>query len=166
MKRLLILFIVLLSLTANAEQDNFLMVDFGTSRTVAERMIRQRFGNPNAEDENSMTYYDVQLDSCVFSKVVFGFERKDYGGYYNQARFFITEPTRKKAVTHRERLAKRLSEYYPITHDYEENGNKFYKGGTSPEGIGFLFTIYTQKRDGQWSTELRYGAFHKLNVNR
>lgn len=162
MKKLLILLCLAFSISASAIVDHFVAVDFGTKRHEALRSIKARFGEPNAEEDNSIVYYDKEWNGYRFTKIVFGFEQPSRGGYFNEARFFVAEPTRKAAVCQREALVTKLREKYSITHDYEENGNKFYKGGTSPEGIGFLFTVYTQKREGRWTTELRYGAFHKL----
>lgn len=143
---------------------DFLPVRFGLPKVEAISAFTQLWGCPVETTENAITFYNVELDGFCFNRVVLGFEDATHGGYFNQARLFITRPVRRQAVIQRDSLARTLSTQYGygITRDYEENGNKFYKGGTSPEGIGFLFTIYTQRRQGQWSTELRYGAFHKL----
>lgn len=143
---------------------DFLPVRFGQPKKDAVSAFTQLWGCPVETTENTVTFYNVELDGFCFDRVVLGFEEVAHGGYFNQARLFITRPVRRQAVVLRDSLARTLSTQYGygITRDYEENGNKFYKGGVSPEGIGFLFTIYTQRRQGLWSTELRYGAFHKL----
>lgn len=162
MRKALILLLVFACSLAEAHNDKFLNVDFGTSRNEALQQIEQHFGNPNATDGDNLIYYDLDINGYRFSKIIFGFEPKQSGGYFNEARFFIEKDTRRHAVAVRDSLAKQLGRRYGITYDYEENGNKFYTGGVAPGGIGHLFTISTHRRNGKWTTELRYGAFHKL----
>lgn len=144
--------------------ENFMPINFGVSRELAVSKFTELWGQPDENNQYNIVYSNVEYQGFLFNRVVIGFEDNAKDGYFNQARFFIARPVRKQAVVLRDSLSLYLSKElgYPITADYEENGNKFYKGGTSPEGIGFLFTIYTQRREGKWMTELRFGAFHKL----
>lgn len=144
--------------------DGFVPVRFGVSHTEAMDSLAKLWGVPEQTTVQSAIYINKVYRGIAFDRIVVGFEDEARGGYFNQIRFFVARHVRRQAVAVRDSLARVLSTEYGqgITHDYEENGNKFYKGGTSPEGIGFLFTIYTQRRQGQWMTELRYGAFHKL----
>lgn len=163
MTRLILYILLLISPAAvSAGGDRFVAIDFGTPRTETVSTLRTLLGEPREQTSDALTYRDVTLGGCTFSRAVFGFEEETRGGYFNEVRLFITAPSRRAAVEKREMLVRSLKDRYPITADYEENGNKFYKGGTSPTGIGFLFTVYTQRRGGVWTTELRYGAFHKL----
>ena len=162
MKKLVLVSFLVIACTLHLSASQFVVVKFGTERSVALAKIAEVLGLPNATEEDAVIYFDKRINGYDFAKVVFGFEPKGKGNYLNEARFFILAPTRKKAVEQRDSLAHVLSERHSVTYDFEENGNKFYKGGVAPSGIGFLFTVYTQKRQGQWTTELRYGAFHKL----
>ena len=74
-------------------------------------------------------------------------------GYYNNQKIGTVKTSNKVENFGENLLAYIGKSSYP---------DKFYKGGASPEGIGFLFTIYTQRREGRWMTELRFGAFHKI----
>lgn len=164
MRRFVFTLLLTLMTLSQTMATDFLPVKFGLPRSEVVSVFTQLWGCPVETTESAVTFYNVELDGFCFDRAVLGFEAGAHGDYFNQARLFITRPVRRQAVVQRDSLARTLSTQYGygITRDYEENGNKFYKGGTSPEGIGFLFTIYTQRRQGQWSTELRYGAFHKL----
>jgi hypothetical protein len=162
MRKFLFIAVLAFSLFANAKENNFVNLKFGTSRSEALQIIKAQFGEPDTIDGDNLIYREKSLNGYQFNKIVFGFEPEGKGGYFNQARFFITKPTRKLAVQQRDSLAKYMETDYGVSCDYEENGNKFYKGGIAPTGIGFLFTICTQRREGHWTTELRYGAFHQL----
>lgn len=161
-RKILLGLFLCLSMSMWGADNEFVKIVFGTSRNEAVQMLKMQFGEPNATTDDAFIYYDMTVNGYKFSKIVFGFEPKQSGGYFNEARFFIVEPTRKLAVVDRDSLARLLGTHYGITYDFEENGNKFYKGGISPAGIGHLFTICTHRREGKWTTELRYGAFHKL----
>lgn len=163
MKYLLIMVAsLLITLQAGAADNKFVCVAFGTDKAVTLQTLKNTFGEPNSNENGSLVYYDQLWKGYRFSKIVFGFEDEAKGGYFNQARFFLVSDTRDSAVAEREKMAKELEEEYDLTYDFEEDGNKFYNGGTSPAGIGYLFTLYTTKREGKWTTELRFGAFHKL----
>ncbi|MFC2766816.1 MAG: hypothetical protein ACFN27_05640 [Prevotella sp.] len=162
MKKLLVSFLLLVVGVASAVENKFVSIDFGTSRHDALSIIKERFGEPNAVDGDNLVYYDLMINGYCFNKIIFGFEPKQGGDYFNEARFFIVAPSRPVAVADRDSLAYDLGKEYDITHDFEENGNKFYKGGVAPSGIGHLFTISTHRREGKWTTELRFGAFHRL----
>lgn len=164
MRKILLSLFLLAALTIQAagEDTDFVNVNFGTYYSEAMEAIRAKYGEPSLVEDNAVVYLDKDISGYTFSKIIFGFEKGTSGSYLNQARFFITKPTRHEAVANRDSLANQLMQNFGVTYDYEENGNKFYKGGVSPTGIGFLFTLSTARREGQWMTELRYGAFHRL----
>ena len=60
MKKILILLCLAFSISASAIVDHFVAVDFGTERHEALRSIKARFGEPNAEEDNSIVYYDKE----------------------------------------------------------------------------------------------------------
>lgn len=161
MRKILFIASLIFPLLVNAKGKEFVNLNFWTSRNEALQIIKVEYGKPDTIEGDNLIYKDKMLNGYKFSKIVFGFEPTISGGYFNQARFFITEPTRALAVRQRDSLARYLGTECGISYDYEENGNKFYKGGVAPSGIGFLFTICTNRREGKWTTELRYGAFHK-----
>lgn len=162
MKKLLVSFLLLVVGVASAVENKFVSIDFGTSRHDALSIIKERFGEPNAIDGDNLVYYDLMINGYCFNKIIFGFEPKQGGDYFNEARFFLVAPSRPMAIADRDSLARDLAKKYDMTHDFEENGNKFYKGGVAPSGIGYLFTLSTHRREGKWTTELRFGAFHRL----
>lgn len=165
MKRILSLLLFAAFIYLPVSAGDFVPVAFGTAREKALDSFISLWGRPVQEDERSVTFLDKRQGGYLFNRIVVGFEDSDKGGYFNQIRFFIVCPTRQQAISRRDALSRTLGDIYKygVTYDYEENGNKYYKGGISPKGIGFLFTIYTQRLRGKWTTELRYGAFHKLN---
>ena len=162
MRKLLVLFCWFTVVAAHAVGNEFVSVDFGTSRHDALSIFKARFGEPNAIDGDNLVYYNLTINGYYFNKIVFGFEPKQTGDYFNEARFFMVASSRPGAVADRDTLACDLGRKYSMTYDFEENGNKFYKGGVAPSGIGHLFTLSTHLREGKWTTELRFGAFHRL----
>ncbi len=162
MRKLLVLFCWFTVVAAHAVGNEFVGVDFGTSRHDALSIFKARYGEPNAIDGDNLIYYDLTINGYYFNRIIFGFEPKQTGDYFNEARFFMVAPSRPGAVADRDSLASDLSKKYSMAYDFEENGNKFYKGGVAPSGIGHLFTLSTHLRGGQWTTELRFGAFHRL----
>lgn len=162
--KILLSFIFCVLPLTEALGEGFVTIDFGTSKKEATEHFITMWGQPDIVNDEAIVFLNKDYRGFRFNKIIIGFENKSDDHHFNQARFFIARHTRHHAVVQRDSIARIMAHKYGygISTDYEENGNKFYKGGTSPEGIGFLFTIYTQRREGRWMTELRFGAFHKI----
>lgn len=94
-----------------------------------------------------------------FQDVVFNFQKNQEGEtFLNEARLTIKSSTRTQAQRWVEMIAQKLKEKYPgMTWDLEDDGTKFYKGGTSPVNNSYLFTVYMYRFQGQYLAVLRYG---------
>ncbi len=129
-------------------------VCLGIEYKAALSAIRSEFGEPVFVNENEVEYKNIIYRGFKFDTVVFKFKASKF----NEARFFIKTSNKHRADKNVESLSRELKKDYLLSKDFDDN-SYFYKGGLSPMGIGPLFTISAAKRQGIWSTELRYGPF-------
>lgn len=113
------------------------------------------FGSPSAADSVSVNYKGVTLFGIKWDDVKLRFDR----GVLTEVRCYSMQKSKKLSLSKLAQVASNMEATYPITRDYEEDGSLFYTGGTSPEGIGHLFTIFVAPMQGAWSTQIRFGPF-------
>ena len=71
----------------------------------------------------------------------------------------MNQKNKRMATAKMSAIAKVMEKDYSMSMDYEDDGNLFYAGGTSPLGYGRLFTIFISPRNGVWTTQMRFGPF-------
>lgn len=159
-KNILLAALIIISLVGNAAtKADFSGVEFGVNYAEASQQLETLFGIPTATSPTQIAYKNKEHLGLTFNDVVFNFQKNSEGKtFLNEARLTRKAATKAEARQQVEEMAKRMSEKYPGTSwDLEENGNKFYKGGTSPVNNSYLFTIYMYRSNGQYLAVLRYG---------
>lgn len=134
-------------------------VEFGANYAEASKQFVTLFGMPVATTPSQIIYKEKEHLGVKFDDVVFKFQHDDTGTtFLNEARLTIVSSTRAQARLWVEKIAEKLIEKYPGTSwDLEDDGSKFYKGGTSPVNQTYLFTIYMYRSGGKYLSVLRYG---------
>lgn len=134
-------------------------VKFGMNYAEASKQFETQFGLPIAITPTQIAYKNKEYMGLKFQDVVFNFQKNQEGDtFLNEARLTIKSSTRTQAQRWVEMIAKKLKEKYPgMTWDLEDDGTKFYKGGTSPVNNSYLFTVYMYRFQGQYLAVLRYG---------
>lgn len=152
------------SLCVNA-QDNKIKIDelFGSSYTQASQIIETQFGKPESTNRNNIVYKNKIYKGLKFDLIEFNFTDDEDKSYLSEARFFIMSPNKIKAKQQLQSLVKSFEKDFSLSHDIEDDGTDFYKGGLSPNNNDFLFTLYTYKKNNKYTTELRYGPFYNMN---
>lgn len=130
-------------------------VMFGASYEDAIVRIVDNFGTPTQATEDEVTYSDAWFEGFLWNRVYFKFKE----GRLCEARFYRNHKTKLGAKTELKSIAEKFGAKHELSIDYEEDGNNFYAGGTSPVGIGRLFTIFMAPYKGQWSDQVRFGPF-------
>lgn len=146
----------LMAITTFAKgSDDVAGVKFGTDKAAALSQFETSFGKKGVVEGDAVTFSNVKYLGYTFTsaKVYFNSANK-----FNQARFYVAEPSKKAAEMKLNALEKMMQQNYgSLSADQDEDG-KFVKGGLGPDGQS-LFTIYTVRMQGKWFTGLRYGAF-------
>lgn len=153
MKRIVLLLLMLLSLTANAQGIGD--VRFGSTHQEAMKNITALFGQPVNVSPDQCFFTNRTFMGMQFDEVHFNFQK----GKLTEARFFKKQKSKHAAKSGMKELNDTLTKVYPTTMDLEDRTTPFYVGGASPAGFGHLFTIFVSPRNGAWSTQLRYGPF-------
>lgn len=128
---------------------------FGSTFLDTESVVKAELGEPLNCDSVMINYEDVLLYGMKWNKVDFNFTN----GKLAEVRCYLYNSNKNGASKQLIRIAKQMEALFPMTRDYEEDGCLFYTGGTSPEGIGHLFTLFISPQNGTWSTQLRFGPF-------
>lgn len=134
-------------------------IRFGASYADAVARINETFGTPVQTSNDEVVYANTSFEGFRWNCVVFRFHE----GRLCEARFFLDHKSKGKAKAELESIAKSLGKKHVMSHDYEEDGSRFYVGGQSPMGIGRLFMLFVAPRNGQWSDQLRFGPFKFKN---
>ena len=94
-----------------------------------------------------------------FEKAIFKFQTDSLGNtYFSEARFTSSPTNKRGALKDIEVLAKTMDQDYPgVTIDWEDESTPFYKGGMSPLGNSYLFTVCIYPVNNGYTTVLRYG---------
>lgn len=130
-------------------------VRFGSTYREAMRDIMALFGQPSATSERQCVYVNKSFMGMLFDEVHFNFKE----GKLTEARFFRSQDSKRAAKAGMKQLNDTLDKVFHTTLDLEDRSTPFYVGGSSPTGMGRLFTIFIAPRAGKWSTQLRYGPF-------
>ena len=134
-------------------------VELGRPYAEAVEEIKGEFGEPAEAGETVVRYKDRSYKGVHFAEVAFVFR----DGRLSEAKFSCKPEPRQAAVRRMASIVKAWEGDYTITEDVEDGGTPFYKGGSSPVGIGPLFTIYSMPGGGGQSASLRYGPFRFRN---
>ena len=130
-------------------------VRFETAYDEAVPCIEAILGTPVAADANAITCKNVSFKGFKWSEITFKFKE----GRLTEARCYMNQRNKKAATSQLSDIAKVMEKEHVMTMDFEDDGNLFYAGGTSPMGYGHLFTIFISPRNGIWTTQMRFGPF-------
>lgn len=130
-------------------------IKFGTTYQEAVTNIKASLGEPLSSDTNVLTYKDVSFKGFTWNEITFRFKN----GKLVEARCYMNQKNKRMATAKMSAIAKAMEKDYSMSMDYEDDGNLFYAGGTSPLGYGRLFTIFISPRNGVWTTQMRFGPF-------
>ena len=160
MKKLLIALAMFTSLSASAKQDaDVLGVAFGSTCEETVQKLSKDYGTPKTQSADKLVYLNEMFEGFKADRVELGFQEVQGTTKLNQARFYFACPSKAAAIAKMKSLAKKMETRYSVSYDEEDGGTAFYKGGSSPLGIGSLFTIFVSPYQGKWTCQLRYGKF-------
>lgn len=155
-----IAFACILSLFARAKNDAGIEgVAFGSNYETTLAGIRSTFGTPIQANKQQIVYKDMTFKGLKFEKAIFKFQTDSLGNtYFSEARFTSSPTNKRSALKDIEVLAKTMDKDYPgVTIDWEDESTPFYKGGMSPLGNSYLFTVCIYPVNNGYTTVLRYG---------
>ncbi|MGI6243036.1 MAG: hypothetical protein ACOYJK_05830 [Prevotella sp.] len=153
MKKFVLGLCLMFAITSNAQGIG--NVRFGTAYDEAMACIKAILGTPIAADASVVTYKDVSFKGFKWSEITFTFKN----GRLAEARCYMNQRSKRAASSKVTDIAKVMAKDHVMSMDFEDDGNKFYAGGKSPEGFGHLFTIFISPRNGVWTTQMRFGPF-------
>lgn len=140
---------------------------FGDSYTNVKNILERKFGEPNSWDidKTCITYRGVSYGGIYFSTVLFKFQYSSSGfSYFNRCIMASENKTAKEAISKRDAIKSVLAKKYKMTEDIDDDGFKYYHGGTSPQQEDYFgFCIDVIKLDDGYAARLDYGPYQYID---
>ena len=166
MKKLISIFLFLFPMLVNAQSDKITEVcgvKLGSSLTSAKAILNERFGEPFNETDNSLTYTFESYGGVDFHFLSFEFTKNGSRTYLNEVSLFSIHETKAEAEEHREQIAEAVKRNYSLSQDTDSDGNRRYRGGTSPLNSGkhgFVIKVFKNNNEKYpWTSKLGYGPY-------
>jgi hypothetical protein len=142
-------------------------VPFGISIENGRRILKQKFGDPDYEEENRVVYFNISYAGFNFDTIMFKFQSDGYYSYFNNCLMVIGSKTKKDAAETMESLYNKMSQKYIISEGKDTNGNKYYFGGVGPVeeyATGFRIMLMKSPKgilngNQPYQTVLGYGPY-------